>query len=127
MTFAKSPLWEELEDAADTLALSGQIDKRVLQLMRASSVQMKNWFVAVQELREEKDAAITRLQEQDAALHALANVFFHAAKFARQEITLDAFGTGVIDKAPFKNAMAAYGLDSAGGVRRAEKRRTAKS
>lgn len=109
------PLWEELSDTADTLALAGQIDKRALQTMRAAVVQMENWFTAVQELREEKDAAMKRVAEQDAALHALADVMTHSAKFARLEITMDAYGTGVIDKAPFVNAMAAFGLNSIGG------------
>lgn len=108
------PLWDELADTADTMAIEGLVNKAQLQTLRAAAVQMENWFVANAELREEKDAAMKRVAEQDAALHALADVFFHAAKFARAEITLDAFGTGVIDKSPFLNAMAARGLNSVG-------------
>ena len=120
-----TPLWDELSEAADTLALAGTIDKRTLQTMRAAAVQMENWFTAAQELREEKDAAMQRVGEQDAALNALADVFFHAAKFARHEITLDAFGSGVIDKTPFLNAMTAHGLNSVGGALPARKKRAA--
>ncbi len=109
------PLWDELSELADTLALAGKVDKPALQTMRAAAIQMENWFIAVQELREEKDAAMKRVSEQDAALNALADVFHHAAKFARREITMDAFGTGVTDKAPFANIMAAHGLDGVGG------------
>lgn len=119
------PLWEELNDAADTLALAGQVNKPTLQLLRAAAVQMENWFIANSELREENGAAIKRINEQDAALRALADVFFHAAKFARQEITMDAFGTGVIDKVPFLNAMAARGLNSVGGALPVRKKKVA--
>ena len=110
-----APLWDELRETADYLIRWNKVDKPQLQVIRAAATQMENWFVANAELREENAAAIKRIQEQDAALHALADVFFHAAKFARQEVTLDAFGTGVIDKVPFLNAMASRGLNSVGG------------
>ncbi len=119
------PLWDELSDIADTLTMVGKLDKPTLQTIRAAAVQMENWFTAVQELREEKDAAMKRVGEQDAALHALADVFHHAAKFARHEITMDAFGTGVIDKAPFKNIMAAHGLDGVGSLLPEKRKRKA--
>ncbi len=108
------PLWDELSELADTLALAGKVDKPMLQTLRAAAIQMENWFIAVQELREEKDAAMKRVHAQDTALHALVDVFHHAAKFARHEITMDAFGTGVADKVPFRNIMSAHGLDSVG-------------
>lgn len=111
-----TPLWDELADVADTLAIAGQVQKPQLQTMRAAAVQMENWFVAVQDLREEKDAAMQRVSEQDAALQALADVFFHAAKFARREITMDAFATGMVDKAPFANIMVANGCNPVGSL-----------
>jgi|DEB19_MinimDraft_2_1074335.scaffolds.fasta_scaffold15758_3 hypothetical protein len=119
------PLWEELSEAADELAIAGKVDKQTLKLLRASVIQMENWFTGCQELREEKDEAMKRVDEQDSALNALADVFFHAAKFARHEMTIDAFGTCVIDKVPFLNAMAAHGLDSIGAPLQ-EKRKRAK-
>lgn len=120
------PLWDDLSDLADTLALTGLVNKKELQIMRSASVQMENWFTAVQELRQEKDAAMKRVTEQDVALHALADVMAHSAKFARLEITMDAYGTGVIDKAPFANAMAAFGLNSVGGHKALKKPRKLK-
>ena len=117
------PLWDELSKAADMMALAGVLDRPTLQILRASAVQMENWFVANAELREENAAAIKRINEQDTALRSLADVFFHAAKFARHEITLDAFGTGVIDKVPYLNAMAAHGSDSIGAPVKQRKRK----
>lgn len=119
------PLWEELQDLADDLLRWNKVDKAQLQTLRAAAVQMENWFVANTELREENCDALARIQQQDNALHALADVFHHAAKFARGETTLDAFGTGVIDKAPFLNAMAAHGRDSVGSPLPARKKRKA--
>ena len=118
-------IWDELEDIADALACAGKLDKRQLQTLRAAAIQMENYFVGNAELREENAAAIKRINEQDAALRSLADVFFHAAKFARHEITLDAFGTGVIDKTPFLNAMAAQGLNSVGGALPVRKKQAA--
>ena len=118
-----TPLWDELSEAADTMALAGTLDRPTLQILRAAAVQMENWFVANAELREKNAAAIKRINEQDAALCALADVFFHAAKFARHEITMDAFETGVIDKVPFLNAMVAHGRDSIGAPVKTRKKK----
>ena len=121
------PLWDELRETADDLLSWNKVSKQQLQVIRAAATQMENWFIANAELREENEACIKRILEQDEALHALADVFFHAAKFARREITLDAFGTSIVDKAPFTNVMAAHGLDSIGAPvkRRINKRATA--
>ena len=120
-----TPLWDELSEAADTMALAGVLDRPTLQILRAAAVQMENWFIANAELREENAAAIKRINEQDTALRSLADVFFHAAKFARHEITLDEFGTSVIDKVPYLNAMAAHGRDSIGApVKQRKKKET---
>lgn len=119
------PLWDELSEAADTMALAGVLDRPTLQILRAAAVQMENWFVANAELREENAAAIKRIREQDAALRVLDDLFFHASKFARHEITMDAFGTCVIDKVPFLNAMAAHGRDGIGApVKQRKKKET---
>lgn len=123
MSRENTPLWEQLSDTADELACAGLVTKSTLQLLRAASVQMENWFVGNVELREENHAAIKRINEQDIALDSLADVFFHAAKFARHEITMDAFSTGVVDKSPFLNVMNARGLDSVGAPLRVRKKK----
>ena len=121
------PLWEELSDLADRLACAGQVATKDLRTIRAASVQMENWFIANSELREENGDAIKRVQEQDDALRSLADVFFHAGKFARGEITMDAFADGTKDMAPFRNIMAGmYGLNPVGGAPPAKRARKVK-
>jgi hypothetical protein len=109
------PHWETIADLADRFAAMGVGSSKDIKDLRGAAYQMELWFTTVQELREECEAARIKRFEQDAALQALSDVFFHAAKFARGEMTMDAFATGVRDKAGFKNIMAtAYGRNSVG-------------
>jgi hypothetical protein len=117
------PLWQDLAEAADTLALAGKVDKPTLQLLRASAVQMENWFIGNSELREELAEASQRIGQQDQALQALADTLQHAARFARLEVTMDEFGEAVRDKAPFANIMAHYGRGSVGEPAKAKRRK----
>ena len=121
------PHWETIADMADRLAASGVVSIKDIKDLRGAAYQMELWFTTVQELREECEAARLKRHEHDLALQSLSDVFFHAAKFARQEMTMDAFATGVRDKAGFKNIMAtAYGLDSVGALLPPKKTRKAK-
>ena len=109
------PHWKTIEELADRLAADDSASKHDIQNLRGAVYQMELWYTAVQELREECEAARIKRAEHDAALKALSDVFFHAAKFARHEMTMDAFATGVKDMAPFKNIMATlYGQDAVG-------------
>lgn len=93
-------------------------------LLQWASLHVKSQDEALAGLRQENAEAIARIGEQDEMLRGLADVFHHAAALARKEITLDAFGTGVTDRGPFKNIMAtAYGRDSVGAPLPARKTR----
>jgi len=121
------PHWETVLNIADRLAASGVVSSRDIRDIRSAAYQLELWFTALQELREECEAARIKRHEQDEALMALSDVFFHAAKFASQEITMDAFATAVRDKAGFKNIMAmAYGRDSVGALLPPKKQRKQK-
>ena len=121
------PHWETILEMADRLASGGVATKRDIQDLRGAAYQMDLWFTAVQELREECEAARLKRHEHDKALQIMAFVLSNCVVFARQEITLDAFATGVRDKAGFKNIMAtAYGLDSVGAPLPPKKTRKAK-
>lgn len=121
------PHWETIHELADRLDALGVIANSDIKDLRGAAYQMDLWFSAVKELREECEAARLKRYEHDLALQSLSDVFFHAAKFARQEMTMDAFATGVRDMACFKNIMAtAYGRDSVGATLPAKKTRKAK-
>jgi hypothetical protein len=84
-------------------------------LLQWAALHIESQDEALAALREENADAINRIGQQDDTLRGLADVFHHAAMLARKEITLDAFGAGIIDKAPFKNIMSVmYGRDSVG-------------
>lgn len=84
-------------------------------VLQATALHIEHQEAALDYVREENAALVQRVQEQDDALRALADVFFHAAKFARHEITMDEFGDGMKDQSMFRNIMAAaYGRDSLG-------------
>ena len=109
------PHWKTIAELADRLAAGELATKRDIQDLRGAVCQMELWHTAVQELRDECEAARIKRHDQDAALKTLADVFFYAAKFARQEMEMDEFGTGVRDLAPFRNIMATvYARDSVG-------------
>lgn len=120
-----TPLWDQLTDAADRLACDGRVPLKDLKTMRAAAVQMQNWFDGNQELREENEAALKRINEQDQALRTLGTVLFEASRLAKNEVTFDAFENSAKDTAAFKNIMElAYGVNSVGGelpVRKARK------
>jgi hypothetical protein len=121
------PHWETISELADRLAATGMVSNADIKDLRSAAYQLELWFSTLQELREECEAARIKRYEHDTALQALSDVFFHSAKFARQEMTVDAFATGVRDKAGFKNIMAtAYGLDSIGAALPAKKIRKQK-
>ena len=121
------PHWETITEIADRLLACEAIQGRDYKDLRSAAYQLELWFTALMELREECEAARIKRHEQDEALMALSDVFFHAAKFARQEITMDAFATGARDKAGFKNIMAtAYGRDSVGAPLPQKKQRKRK-
>lgn len=121
------PHWETIAELADKLASSEVASKRDIRDIRSAAYQLELRFTALQELLEECKAARIKRHEQDEALMALPDVFFHAAKFARQEMTMDAFATGVRDKAGFKNIMAtAYGRDGVGAPLPPKKQRKQK-
>lgn len=121
------PHWQTIAELADRLAAGQTPSKRDIEDLRGAAYQMELWFTTCQELREECEAARIKRHEHDSALSGLADMFFHAAKFARQEMTMDAFATGVRDTAPFKNIMAtAYGRDAIGALLPPKKTRKAK-
>jgi phosphopantetheinyl transferase (holo-ACP synthase) len=110
-----TPHWVTIDLLTDRLEREGAVSKSDIKDLRSAAYQLELWFTTLQELREECEAARIKRHEQDEALQALSDVFFRAAKFAMQEITMDAFATGVRDKASFKNIMATvYGLDDVG-------------
>lgn len=108
------PLWDELADLADRLACAGQVALADLKTIRAAAIQMENWFEGNRDLRTENEAARAMVLQQDTALQVLGELFDESAKFCRKEMTLAGFSERVVDKAPFRNIMAAYGLDEVG-------------
>jgi len=52
-----TPIWQQLEDLSDKLGIEGKLTSAQMKLMRSCSMQLENWYVAVQEMREERDLA----------------------------------------------------------------------
>jgi hypothetical protein len=122
-----TPHWVTIELLTDRLERDGAVSKSDIKDLRSAAYQLELWFTALMELREECEAARILRQEQDEALMILADVLSHTAKFARHEITMDAFAAVVRDKAGFKNIMAtAYGRDSVGAPLPPKKQRKQK-
>jgi hypothetical protein len=106
-----TPLWDELSETADRLAVDGQVSIKDLRTLRAAAVQMGNWFEANQELREERD----RLQADNATYRAALNSINEAASLVASLAGTTAHEMGdatfARDFAPFINLMGIHHKD----------------
>lgn len=105
------PLWDELEDLADKLATEGKVSLTDLKTMRASAVQMGNWFEACQETRETLDALKLDNLKYRVALQTLNDVLGMSAKYAGLEAHEFSESDFSKDLAPFINIMVANGVE----------------
>jgi hypothetical protein len=103
------PLWDELEELADRLAVAGQVKLPDLRTLRAASVQMGNWFEANQELREQVDMLKADCIKYRMALGRVKDSMTVVARHAgleAHEINDDDFAR---DFSPFINLMNLHG------------------
>ena len=105
------PLWDELEQVADRLAVAGQVALPDLRTLRAAAVQMGNWFEANQDLRTRLAALEIDNLKYRVALQNVQDASSMVARYAgleAHEFGDDSFSR---DLAPFKNIMVANGVE----------------
>lgn len=105
------PLWDEVEELADKLAIQGHVLQKDMRTMRAAAVQMSNWFEACQDLRERLQAIEIDNLRYRTALKNMQEVTSMAARYAGLEAHEFSDGSFARDLAPFKNIMAGYGVE----------------
>jgi len=105
------PLWDELEELADKLATEGKVSLPDLKTIRASAVQMANWFEACQETRQRLEALQLDNLKYRVALQTLNDVLGISAKYAGLEAREFGDDSFAKDLAPFVNIMVANGVE----------------
>ena len=105
------PLWDELGDLADKLAVAGSVSMPDLRTIRAAAVQMGNWFEANQEYREQIQQLQADSLKYRAALVSIKESLRIVAAHANSEafeLMPDDFAR---DFAPFRNIMAFHKIE----------------
>ena len=105
------PLWEELENMADKLAVAGMVELKDIKTMRAAAVQMENWFEANQEAFADIDRHKADIVNYRAALKNINSALSDVSRYAGVEGHEMGDSTFARDFAPWANLMAGAHCD----------------